>query len=199
VGNIGNRQTRQTAQRRNEGWAGNRPRASVFAYSTWPTEKGARAMSKSYRSILATCVTAAFAIPSLAAAQHPAALGDLIMMIALVQPRHIKLGRAGSEQNWPYAAYELDQLRATLADIAKILPKYRDPSIPDMIGSTVKKPAAALDLAIQAKDSNQFTAAYGRLTASCNSCHQGYDRGEIVIQSPTGGAFPDQDFRPPAK
>src|SRR5271166_6467248 len=130
-------------------------------------------------------------MPSLATAQkHPAALGDL--MTALVQPRHIKLGLAGSEQNWPYATYELDQVRQTFADVAEILPKYRDLSIPDMIKSTVNEPLAALDRAIQAKDGNQFNAAYGQLTASCNACHQSYDRTAIVIQPPTVAAtFPD--------
>ena len=120
-------------------------------------------------------------------------------MTALVQPRHIKLGLAGSEQNWPYAAYELDQLRETFADLAEILPKYRDLSIPEMIRSTVKEPLEALGQAIQAKDSSQFTVAYGHLTASCNVCHQSYDRAVIVIQAPTGSTFPDQDFRPSMK
>jgi hypothetical protein len=69
-------------------------------------------------------------------------------------------------------------------------------SIPDLITSTVKEPLAA----IRAKDANQFTAAYGQLTASCNACHKSYDRTAIVIQPPTTAAtFPDQDFRPPAK
>jgi hypothetical protein len=45
-------------------------------------------------------------------------------MTAFVQPRHIKLGLAGNERNSLYAAYELDQLRETLADVAEILPKY---------------------------------------------------------------------------
>jgi hypothetical protein len=152
-------------------------------------------MNQSYQSIVAI-VTAAlgFAVPSLAIAQHRAALGDL--MTAFVQPRHIKLGLAGNKQNWPYAAYELDQLRETLADLAEILPKYRNLSIPDLMTSTVKEPLAALERAIQAKDGNQFTAAYDELTASCNSCHKSYDRGEIVIQAPTVSSFPDQDFRP---
>jgi hypothetical protein len=154
-------------------------------------------LSNSHRSIVAIAVAAALAVPSLATAQHSAALGDL--MTAFVQPRHIKLGLAGSEQNWPYAAYELDQLRETFADVAEILPKYRDLSIPDMITSTVKEPLAALDRAIQAKDGTQFTAAYGQLTTSCNACHNSYDRTVIVIQTPTVGTFPDQDFRPPAK
>jgi len=73
-------------------------------------------------------------------------------MTALVQPRHIKLGLAGSEQNWPYATYELDQLLETFADVAEILPKYRDLSILDMIKCTVNEPLAALDRAIQAKE-----------------------------------------------
>jgi hypothetical protein len=144
-------------------------------------------------------VAAALAVPTLATAQrqHRAALGDL--MTAFIQPRHIKLGLAGSEQNWSYAAYEFDQLSETFEDVAEVLPKYRDLSIPDMISSTVKEPLAAVNRAIQAKDGNQFTKAYGQLTASCNICHQSYDRAAIVIQAPTVSAFPDQDFRPPTK
>ena len=149
------------------------------------------------RSMVLTAVAAALVLPSLANAQHPAAVGNL--MTAFVQPRHIKLGLAGAENNWPYAAYELDQLRETFADIAEILPKYRDLSIPDLITSTVKEPLAAVNRAIQAKDANQFSAAYGQLTKSCNDCHESYDRAAIVIQPPTGTAFPDQDFRPPTK
>ena len=155
-------------------------------------------MHKSHRSIAATAVLAALEIAGSAnAQQHPAALGDL--MTALVQPRHIKLGLAGSEQNWSYAAYELDQLRATFADVAEIMPKYRDLSIPDMMNSTVKEPLDALDRAIQAKDGNQFNAAYRQLTASCNVCHRSYDRATIVIQPPSVSSFPDQDFRQSTK
>ena len=58
-----------------------------------------KALSNSHRSIVAIAVTAALAVPSLATAQHPAALGNL--MTTFIQPRHIKLGLAGSEQNGP--------------------------------------------------------------------------------------------------
>src|SRR6516164_8341948 len=143
-----------------------------FDLARW---KALQAMRDSHRLIVAIAVAAALAVPNLAIAQrqHRAALGDL--MTAFVQPRHIKLGLAGSEQNWPYAEYQLNQLRETFADVAEIMPKYRDLSIPDMITSTVKEPLAALNRAIQAKDGNQFSAAYGQLTASCNACHQSYD------------------------
>jgi hypothetical protein len=151
-------------------------------------------MHKSHRSIATIAVLAILEMAGPAnAQQHPAALGDL--MTAFVQPRHIKLGLAGSEQNWSYAAYELDQLRATFADVAELMPKYRDLSIPDMMNSTVKEPLAALDRAIQAKDKNQFSAAYRQLTESCNVCHRSYDRAAIVIQPPAVSSFPDQDFR----
>jgi hypothetical protein len=65
-------------------------------------------MRLSNRLIRPIAAAAMLMMPSFATAQHAAALGDL--MTAFVQPRHIKLGLAGKEQNWPYAAYELDQL-----------------------------------------------------------------------------------------
>jgi hypothetical protein len=153
-------------------------------------------MRNSHRVIAAIALAAAAAGPSPATAQqqHPLGLGDL--MTAFVQPRHIKLGLAGKEQNWPYAAYELDELRETFADIAEIVPKYHDLSMSDLIAATVEKPLAAVDRAIKAKDANQFAAAYGQLTAACNACHQSLGHAVIVIEPPTGAAFPDQDFHP---
>jgi hypothetical protein len=68
------------------------------------------------------------------------------LMTAFVQPRHIKLGLAGNEQNWPYAAYELEQLRETFGDVAEIMPKYRDLSIPDLTGLEQRFEESRVDL-----------------------------------------------------
>jgi hypothetical protein len=152
-------------------------------------------MRSSHRSIAAIAATVGLAMPSLATAQQPAfhpGMGDL--MTAFVQPRHTKLGLAGNDKNWPYAAYELSELRETFDEVAALVPKYRDNSVPDLIASTVKQPLMALDEAVKAKDANRFTAAYGQLTASCNACHQSTDHPMIVIQPPASPAFPDQDF-----
>src|SRR5271170_2936160 len=111
-----------------------------------------------------------------AASYHPG-LGEL--MTAFVQPRHIKLGLAGNEQNWPYAAYELNELREAFDDVAEMVPKYRNFSVPEMIGATVKPAFAALDAAVKAKDSSQFNTAYGQLIAACNACHQSTDHAVI--------------------
>jgi hypothetical protein len=155
-------------------------------------------MGGSARPIIAIAALAWLALPSVAAAQAPTyrlGLGDL--MTAFVQPRHTKLGLAGSEQNWPYAAYELHELQGAFDKIAETVPKYRNFSIPESIAASVKQPLSALDQAIEAKAPEQFTALYGQLTAACNACHQSTDHAMIVIRVPTVSAFPDQDFRPP--
>ena len=121
-------------------------------------------------------------------------LGDL--MTATVQPRHIKLGLAAREGNWPYAAYELHELREAFDRTANAWPKWRTFPIREMMASVTKEPMAALERAIKAGDSTRVTTAYDELTAACNTCHRSADRGVIVIQSPLASAFPDQDFRP---
>jgi hypothetical protein len=131
--------------------------------------------------------------PKPAAPYHPD-LDDL--MTAFVQPRHIKLGLAGSERNWAYAAYELSELRETFEVVAKLVPIHGNLAIPAAIASTVEQPMVALDAAIKAKDNAAFTKAYADLTTSCNACHQSADHGAIVIKVPTVSDFPDQDFRP---
>ncbi len=149
----------------------------------------------------AAVVGAVLAAALPAAAQTPAAyrpvLGDLMTMT--VQPRHIKLGIAGQEGNWPYAAYELHELEESFEHVAKLVPKYRNLSIPQTLAASVNDPMAALDRAIKAQDQGRFTAAYAQLTAGCNACHQSAERGVIVIRVPTSSPFPDQDFRPPQK
>jgi hypothetical protein len=127
---------------------------------------------------------------------HPG-LGEL--MTAFVQPRHIKLGLAGDEQDWPYAAYELGELTETFDDVAKLVPRHDNLSIPEMIASTVQQPMAALGAAIKARDAAAFTKAYAELTASCNACHQSAGHPMIVIRLPTVSSFPDQEFRPDQK
>ena len=121
------------------------------------------------------------------------------LMTAFVQPRHIKLGLAGAEKNWPYAAYELAELAEAFDDIAKLVPKHGSLAVPAAIASTVKQPMAALDNAIKAEDADAFTRAYADLTSGCNACHQSADHPMIVIQVPTVSTFPDQQFAPSGK
>ena len=121
-------------------------------------------------------------------------LGDLMTMT--VQPRHTKLGLAGQEKNWAYAAYELHELEESFERAAQAWPIYRKTNIAETILTTTKEPMEALSLAIKGADSAKFAEAYGRLTDTCNACHQSAERAVVVIQVPKASPFPDQDFRP---
>jgi hypothetical protein len=117
------------------------------------------------------------------------------LMTTTVQPRHIKLGLAGQQGNWAYASYELHELQEAFERASAVWPTWRNFSITEMMESVAKEPMAALGEAIKASSATRFEAAYGQLTAACNTCHQSTERGVIVIQSPEASSFPDQDFR----
>jgi hypothetical protein len=121
-------------------------------------------------------------------------LSDL--MTATIQPRHIKLGLAGREKNWPHAAYELGNLKGAFDRTALAWPMYRTTNMADLIEATIKPPMDAVATAIKAGDPGKFDEAYEQLTGTCNACHQSTDHGLVVIRVPKASPYPDQDFRP---
>jgi hypothetical protein len=115
-------------------------------------------------------------------------LGDIMNAM---QSRHLKLYFAGKAQNWPLAAYESRQLKASLVDAATL---YSGIPASDVI--TLSNPVQAVDDAIGAKDSRKFVKAFGDLTDGCNSCHQSMERAFIAIRVPTEQPFSNQVFTP---
>jgi hypothetical protein len=125
---------------------------------------------------------------------HPS-LGDLMTMA--VQPRHTKLGLAGQQSNWPYAQYELSELRNALGRVARTIPIYRNIDMAAVIGALTTEPLKAVEQAINAQDARQFKTAYAGLTTACNACHLSQDHAPVVIRVPSTNPYPDQDFRKP--
>jgi hypothetical protein len=123
---------------------------------------------------------------------HPS-FGDLMTMA--VQPRHIKLGLAGKQRNWTYAAYELSELRNAFARIARTIPKYQSEDTAELMTAVVKAPLDAVNQAIMSGDLAKFTAAYAQLTNACNACHLSLKHAAVVIKVPEAAAYADQDFR----
>ena len=121
--------------------------------------------------------------------------GDL--MTIAVQPRHTKLGLAGQERNWTYAAYELRELQGAFDRIGRAVPAYRSMNTTDLINATTKAPLEDVAAAIRSSDAAKFAAAYAQLTATCNACHQSTDHAAVVVQVPKASSYPDQDFRAP--
>jgi hypothetical protein len=145
-------------------------------------------------------VTLAASAAAQPAAEAPAAppayrpgLGDL--MTATVQPRHTKLAYAGRQKNWAYAAYELRELDEAFDRLSAQWPQWQRVRIAELVETMIREPIDDLGQAIDAKDETRFAAAYGKLTETCNACHQAAKRSFVVIQEPKENMFPDQDFR----
>ena len=69
-------------------------------------------------------------------------LGDLMLLI--VQPRHVKLGLAGREGNWPLAAFSLNELKAALTKAGLHQPRWRNGfPIPETTNALMSGPVTA--------------------------------------------------------
>ena len=123
--------------------------------------------------------------------QYVPHLGDIMN---LVQARHAKLWFAGQAQNWDLAAYELRQLRVSLADAVVFYS-----GIPVGNVTTLATPIQSLSDAIAAKDGKRFAKAVGELTDGCNACHGAMQRGFVAIRIPTDKPFGNQVFQPQGK
>src|SRR5882762_11737633 len=104
-----------------------------------------------------------------APAYYPS-MGDLMTMT--VQPRHIKLGLSGKQENWVYAKYELNELRNAFARIARTIPRYQSIDTAALTTVITQPSLNSLEQAIDAKSTRQFTQAYSQLTDACNACHR---------------------------
>ena len=103
-------------------------------------------------------------------------LADIMMWI---QIRHFKLWHAGHSKNWTLADFELGQIRESFDETMRIFP-----NIPLADKYMIAEPMEKLNSAIEKKDSVQFSKAFDKLTAACNSCHKAANLGYIVIRQP---------------
>jgi len=118
-------------------------------------------------------------------------LGEIMLA---KQWRHIKLWLAGKQHNWDLAAYELAQIKASLAQAAIL---YSGIPVDDVLVMDV--PIRSIDKAIQSKDNAGFVKAFSELTAACNACHRKMGREFIEIKTPAESPFSNQVFAPATK
>ena len=131
-------------------------------------------------------------------AQEPLSRGDQAPRLADImiakQWRHIKLWFAGSQHNWDLAAYELAQMKASLADAALL---YSNIPLSDV--TNMLEPIQSIKKAIDSKDGKGFHEAFIEFTNKCNACHRDMGREFITVQVPTVSPFSDQSFAPSRK
>jgi hypothetical protein len=120
-------------------------------------------------------------------------LADLMIEAQL---RYFKLWYAGRENNWELADFEVEQIRESFDNAARIFP-----TIPLASKHMIMQPTNELDSAIEAKDGAKFTKAFDKLTAACNGCHEAARLGFIVVREPRmspveTSPFADEIFSP---
>jgi hypothetical protein len=118
----------------------------------------------------------------------------LVELMLTTQSHHAKLWLAGTAGNWELAEYQVDELKEGLEDAGKLVPDYKGVPVGKMIDNLVMPAVGDVESAIKARDRAKFAAAYDKLTAACNICHQGSNRAFIVVQRPVSSAFPNQSF-----
>jgi hypothetical protein len=119
--------------------------------------------------------------------------------MGVIQQEHIKLWFAARANNWELADFQIGEIKELLGDIQDLYPKFKSMPFADMIDAVIVGPIAEVEKAVAAKDSGKFTAAFDRLTAACNSCHEPTGVGFVVIQRPTSNPFSNQNFSPRKK
>jgi len=142
---------------------------------------------------LATVLTAGIAAGEAAKEAHSPGLVEIMMA---TQSHHAKLWLAGNARNWDLADYQIDELKEGLEDAAKDIPDYKGVPVGRMIDDLMMPPIAEIESAIKARDGAKFAAAFDKLTAACNSCHEATNFSFNVVRRPDSNPYPNQVFAP---
>ena len=96
-------------------------------------------------------------------------LGEIMVGIHL---HHAKVYFSGMAQNWPLAAYELDEIKEGLDQATELHDHFKDLKVSlKELKHFTDQGLQDLGTAIQNQNKPQFLLAFQRLTQSCNHCH----------------------------
>jgi hypothetical protein len=156
-------------------------------------------MQRTARSLRILAWTLALAAVGCAPPATPPYVPRLGEIMTLSQMRHVKLWFAGEANNWPLAAYELDEIKEGLDDAVRYHPTHEGSQLPisGLVPKMTAVPMRQVDEAIDAKDRVRFEQAFDELTAACNSCHQAANFGFNVVTRPRANPYVNQVFEPP--
>jgi hypothetical protein len=148
------------------------------------------------RLALVSVLLLALAACSRSGADERSVAPGLGEIMTLTQMRHVKLWLAGSNENWPLARYELEELQEGMDDAAKFHPTHKTGPIARLLDQMMKAPIAQLDDAVKSENREKFVKAFDGLTQGCNTCHQATKFGFNVVTRPVGNPYVNQAFRP---
>lgn len=112
-------------------------------------------------------------------------LGGFSRTMVEVSYRYSELHWAGEDENWKYAAHQLEHIVEAMEDGLKRRP-VRAASAVDFM----EKKVPEMEEAIVSEVKDSFLAGYKSFTAGCNACHAKEGEGFIVIQQPLNRLSP---------
>lgn len=92
--------------------------------------------------------------------------------------RYGELHFAGQDENWGYAAYQLDKIRTALDNGLERRPARAASA------RMIDAPLGAVRAAVEARDGAAFERAFDRLTEACNACHRAEDVAFVTVVRP---------------
>jgi hypothetical protein len=93
--------------------------------------------------------------------------------------RYAELHWAGQDQNWPYAAYQIEKIRTAVALGLQRRPRRARSA------AVLESALTPLAAAVRAHDQSAFTARFAQLTATCNACHRAEAVPFMHVVTPT--------------
>lgn len=123
-------------------------------------------------------------------------LPGLEVFMGTIQRQHEKLWFAARARNWPLADYQLGEMKEVMGVVQDLVPAYKNLPVKDMIDAVIVGPIAEMEQAIESKNYSLFVRSFDKITAACNSCHDGASRGFIRIRRPQRNVYSNQVFAP---
>jgi len=116
-------------------------------------------------------------------------LGELM---SAIQMHHGKLWFAGINNNWKLAEYETGEIKEILTSAEEI--ETDRPEVKDI--HTVYPSLDSVTISIAQQNLPLFKSRFGKLTESCNNCHNNhrFEFNRIII--PQSPPVTNQDFKP---
>jgi hypothetical protein len=87
-------------------------------------------------------------------------------------------------------------MQQNFADAAQFFAVFKSIPLAQLIKNESEPPLVDLRKAVDAKSSEDFGKAFGKLTDACNRCHRAAAVGFIVIRVPISSPFSNQLFPP---
>jgi len=186
--------------------------SSVYVYPPYEPRSFPVEVHVKRRVIASALILAASGMPRELTAQQSATLPDNAsqrmttpdlklglddLMTMLIQPRHIRLYYAATDNNWELETFELAELRSAFRRAAQRMPIYQGSDVNAALQTFIDPKIRSIDAAIKAGNAKQFVKEYADLTVACNACHTFLEHPFLVIKVPDAAsrsAYADQNL-----